>query len=185
MWYVRRAMQNVSVARRYARALLEAAGPQADQVLTQLEELVRYLHSAPAVLEALANPALTRTQRMTMTEGLIKAADGMNLMLANLLRLLTDRNRITAISALSLQFRELVDARMGRIRGTVTSATLLGDAQLIAIKAQLETLTQRKVVLDTKVDATILGGVVATVGSRTYDGSIRSQLREMGRQLTR
>ena len=90
-------MQNVSVARRYARALLDASGAQADQVLSQLEELVRYLHTAPTVLEALANPAATRAQRMAMTEGLIKAADGMNPMLANLLKLLTDRNRISAL----------------------------------------------------------------------------------------
>lgn len=176
-------MQNVSVARRYARALLDAAGPQADQVLSQLEELVRYLNSTPAVLDALTNPALTRTQRMSMADGLIKASDGMHTTLANLLRLLTDRNRVSSVAALAIQFRELVDTRMGRVRGTVTSATLLGDAQLVAIKAQLETLTQRKVVLDTKVDPTILGGIVATVGSRTYDGSLRSQLREMGRQL--
>lgn len=176
-------MQNVSVARRYARALLDASGAQADQVLSQLEELVRYLHTAPTVLEALANPAATRAQRMAMTEGLIKAADGMNPMLANLLKLLTDRNRISALPTLALQFRDMVDAGMGRVRGTVTSATLLGDAQLIAIKAQLETLTQRKVMLDAKVDPTILGGVVASVGSRTYDGSLKSQLREMGRQL--
>ncbi len=53
----------------------------------------------------------------------------------------------------------------------------------LALKAQLETLTQRKVLLDAKVDPTILGGVVASVGSRTYDGSLKSQLREMGRQL--
>jgi F-type H+-transporting ATPase subunit delta len=176
-------MQNVSVARRYARALLDASQAQADQVLSQLEELVRYLHATPAVLEALANPALTRTQRMAMTEGLIKAADGMNPMLANLLRLLTDRNRVSALPSLALQFRDLVDLKLGRVRGSVTSAALLGDAQLKAIQAQLETLTQRKVVLEAKVDKAILGGVVASVGSRTYDGSLRSQLREMGRQL--
>jgi F-type H+-transporting ATPase subunit delta len=176
-------MQNVSAARRYARALLEASGPQADQVLTQLEELVRYLHATPGVLDALANPALTFAQRTAVTEGLIKAADGMQPMLANLLRLLTDRNRFSIISALALQLREMVDARMGRIRGTVTSAVLLQDAQLVALKAQLETLTQRKVVLEAKVDPRLIGGVVATVGNRTYDGSIQSQLREMGRQL--
>ncbi|MDX2012363.1 MAG: ATP synthase F1 subunit delta [Myxococcaceae bacterium] len=176
-------MQNVSVARRYARALLEATGDGADQILSQLDELVRYLHTAPDVLAALSNPALSRSQRMAMTEGLIKAASGMAPTLANTLRLLTDRNRFASLPALALQFRELVDLRMGRVRGTVTSATMLGDAQLTAIKVQLETLTQRKVVLDTKVDASILGGVIATVGSRTYDGSLKSQLREMGRQL--
>lgn len=176
-------MQNVSVARRYARALLDASGANADQVLTQLEELVRYLNSNAQLLEALSNPTAPRTQRMAMTEGLIKAADGIQPTLANLLRLLTDRNRFSAIAMLALQFRELVDQRLGRVRGSVTSATLLGDAQLTAIKVQLETLTQRKVVLDAKVDPSILGGVVATVGSRTYDGSLKSQLREMGRQL--
>jgi F-type H+-transporting ATPase subunit delta len=176
-------MQNVSVARRYARALLDASGPSADQVLSQVDELVRYFHSAPSVLEALANPAAPRSQRMAMTEGLIKAADGLNPTLANLLRLLTDRNRFSTIAMLALQFRELVDARMGRVRGTVTSATVLKDAQLSAIKAQLEALTQRKVMLEQKVDASLLGGVVATVGSRTYDGSLKSQLRELGAQL--
>ena len=176
-------MQNVSVARRYARALLDASGANADQVLTQLEELVRYLNSNEQLLDALSNPTAPRTQRMAMTEGLIKAAEGMQPMLGNLLRLLTDRNRFSAIAMLALQFRELVDQRLGRVRGSVTSATLLGDAQLTAIKVQLETLTQRKVVLDAKVDPSILGGVVATVGSRTYDGSLKSQLREMGRQL--
>lgn len=176
-------MQNVSVARRYARALLDASGPQADQVLTQLEELVRFLNASPDVLGALSNPALTRSQRMAMTEGVIKAADGLHKTLGNTLRLLTDRNRFSSLPALALQFRELVDQSMGRVRGTVTSATLLGDAQLIAIKAQLETLTQRKVLLETKVDPSLLGGVVASVGSRTYDGSLKSQLQDMGRQL--
>lgn len=176
-------MQNVSVARRYARALLDATGPQADQVLSQLEELVRYFNSSPDVLGALSNPALTRSQRMAMTEGVIKAADGLHRTLANTLRLLTDRNRFSSLPALALQFRELVDQSMGRVRGTVTSAALLGDAQLTAIKAQLETLTQRKVVLETKVDPSLLGGVVASVGSRTYDGSLKSQLQDMGRQL--
>lgn len=176
-------MQNVSVARRYARALLDASGAQADQVLSQLEELVRYFNSSPEVLSALSNPALTRAQRTAMTEGVIKAADGLHKTLANTLRLLTDRNRFSSLPALALQFRELVDLSMGRVRGTVTSATLLGDAQLTAIKAQLETLTQRKVLLETKLDPSLLGGVVASVGSRTYDGSLKSQLQDMGRQL--
>jgi F-type H+-transporting ATPase subunit delta len=110
-------MQNVSVARRYARALLDASADQADVVLSQLDELVRYLHTAPEVLSVLSNPALSRAQRMTMTEGVIKAADGMHLTLANTLRLLTDRNRFSSLPGLALQFRELVDLRMGHPAG--------------------------------------------------------------------
>ena len=73
---------------------------------------------------------------------------------------------------------------MGRVRGSVTSAAKLGDAQVEALKKQLEAITQRSVVLDTKVDPSLLGGVVAQVGSHMYDGSLRSQLAELGRTLT-
>ena len=71
------------------------------------------------------------------------------------------------------------------MRGKVTSATKLGDEQLMAIKQSLESISQRNVVLETRVDPTILGGVVAQVGSRTFDGSLRRQLQDLGQQLVR
>ena len=89
-----------------------------------------------------------------------------------------------AMLDLARSYRELVDARMGRVRGKVASAVKMGDAQVAALKKQLEALTQRSVVLETSVDASLLGGVVATVGSHQFDGSLRSQLNELGRTLT-
>jgi F-type H+-transporting ATPase subunit delta len=176
-------MQNVSVARRYARALLDASQDKADQILSQLDELVQYLRSNSELMSALSNPALSRAQRMSMTERLVGALQGIHPMLGNTLRLLTDRNRFGSLPSVALQFRALVDQRLGRVRGLVTSAALLKEAEISAIKAQLEAMTQRAVVLETRIDPSILGGIVATVGSRTYDSSLRSQLKDMGRQL--
>jgi F-type H+-transporting ATPase subunit delta len=177
-------MQNVSVARRYARALLDASEGQADAVLSQLEQLVQFFAATPDVFAALSNPALSRAQRHTLTEKVIASIPDLHRLLANVLKLLTDRNRFQALPVVAVQFRELVDSRMGRVRGTITSAVRLDDAQRLSIGAQLETLTQRKVVLETHVDPSLLGGVVATVGNRTFDGSLRSQLQAMGRELT-
>jgi F-type H+-transporting ATPase subunit delta len=66
----------------------------------------------------------------------------------------------------------------------VTSAAKLGDTQVAALKQQLEALTHRSVVLETKVDPALIGGVVANVGSYQYDASLRSQLAELGRALS-
>lgn len=177
-------MSNVPVARRYARALLDAAGAEADQVLTQIETLNSFFEGNQELFMALASPTLTKTQRMNLTNAVITNAPGMSPMLANLLKLLTDRSRFASLSFIARQFRDMVDSRMGRVRGRVTSAAKLGDAQVAGLKKQLEALTQRSVVLETSVDPSLLGGVVATVGSHQYDASIRSQLNELSRTLS-
>lgn len=177
-------MSNVPVARRYARALLDASGADADKVLEQLESLAKYFETQPGLLETLSSPALARTQRQALVAALIANAPGILPLVANTLKLLDDRNRFGSLPFIARQLRDMVDSRMGRVRGTVTSAAKLGDAQVAAIKQQLETLTQRTVVLDAKVDPALLGGVVAQVGSHMYDGSLRSQLAELGRTLT-
>ncbi len=176
-------MSNVPVARRYARALLDAAGTQADQVLEQLEGIVHYLESQPELFSAISSPTMTRTERLGLVETIITHSTEPQSAVANLLRLLNERNRFSALPFIARQFRDLVDLRMGRIRGQVTSATKLGDEQVAAIQKQLETLTQRSIALETKVDPSLIGGVVAQVGSHQYDGSLRSQLAELGRTL--
>jgi F-type H+-transporting ATPase subunit delta len=178
-------MVNVSVARRYARALLEAcAEGESDVVLQQLETVVAFLAANEAIAGALENPAVPKSQRMAVTEALIGAAGGLKPVLANLLKLLTDRNRFAALPGLARLFREAVDAKLGRVRGQLTTAKALAPAQLEAIRTQLEAMTQKKVMLEAGVDASLLGGVVAQVGSRRYDGSLKSQLVDLGRKLS-
>jgi len=176
-------MSNVPVARRYARALLDAAGAEADQVLEQLENLSTYFESQPAIFETISSPALSRAQRLSLVDAIITNSPGIAPVVANLMKLLNDRNRFGSMPFIARQFRDMVDSRMGRVRGTVTSAAKLGDTQVAAIKKQLESITQRSVVLETKVDTALIGGVVAQVGSHLYDGSLRSQLAELGRTL--
>jgi F-type H+-transporting ATPase subunit delta len=176
-------MSNVPVARRYARALLDAAGPDADKVLEQLENITQYFDGQPELFATMSSPALAASQRLALIEAVIANAPGILPVMANVMRLLNSRNRFSSLPFIARQFRDMVDSRMGRVRGSVTSAAKLGDTQVAALKKQLEALTQRSVVLDTKVDPTLIGGVIAQVGSHMYDGSLRSQLAELGRAL--
>jgi F-type H+-transporting ATPase subunit delta len=121
---------------------------------------------------------------MGLVEAVIANAPGLSAVLANLLKLLTDRNRFQSLHFIARQFRDMVDSRMGRVRGRVTSAAKLGDPQVAALKKQLEALTQRSVVLETKVDPSLIGGVIANVGSHQYDASLRSQLADLSRTLS-
>jgi F-type H+-transporting ATPase subunit delta len=65
----------------------------------------------------------------------------------------------------------------------VTSAEALGPAALDRVRLSLEERTGKKVIVETAVDADLIGGVVARVGDLVLDGSVRSQLDDLRGKL--
>lgn len=179
-------MVNVSVARRYARALLEAgAAGDADRVSGQLEALEAAIQALPELRSFLANPTHTPAQKRAVMDVLIQTLPIDALPLPNFLRLLVDRRRETSLADIARQFRDLADERAGRIRGTVVSATPLAPDTLQALQRALQSITKGQVLLKTEVDPAVLGGVSAQVGSVLYDGTLRTGLDEIRRALKR
>jgi F-type H+-transporting ATPase subunit delta len=178
-------MVNVSIARRYARALLDVAaeGNRTDAVADQLSAFVKALEQSRELSDVFLNPAYTRAQRNQVVESLIKMMGDVEPSLANTLRLLVDRHRLTYLPDISRVYREMADARAGRVRGHVTSATKLAPETLEMLRKNLQQITQRDVILESKEDPKLLGGLSAQVGSVLFDGSVRTQLEQLRREL--
>lgn len=178
-------MANVSIARRYARALIDvgAETKKLDAFGEQLFAFAAALQSSRELNDVMVNPAYGRGERTAVSDAVMKALGGFDPQLANFLHLLVDRNRMGFLPDIARLYRDFADARSGRIRGQVTSAAPLPAESLKRIGQILETVTQRNVVLEAKVDPALLGGVSAQVGSVMYDGSLRTQLEEIRRQL--
>ena len=177
-------MSNVSIARRYAKALLDVAGTQADSVLSQLSNFVKLMDKSDELKELMTNPRYSLAQRSAVLEGLLRATSGVDAALGNLLRLLVSRNRLSHLADIARVYRDLADDRAGRLRGKVTSAVALSAEGLKKLEKSLEKLTQRNVVLETAIDPSVLGGVATQVGSVLYDGTLRAQLQDIRRTLS-
>ncbi len=179
-------MANVSIARRYARALIDVAaeGNKLDRFGEQLQTFVSALQQSRELNDVMVNPAYGRTERHAIVDAVGKLLGGLDAELANFFRLLVDRNRMLFLPDIARMFRDLADARAGRIRGKVVTAVPLPPESLQKIANSLRVVTDRAVVLEAKVDPQILGGVSAQVGSVLYDGSLRTQLEEMRRKIT-
>jgi F-type H+-transporting ATPase subunit delta len=178
-------MVNVSIARRYARALLDVASEvgSADAVAEQLTAFADVFTKNAELSDVLHNPAYSASQRLHVVEGVMKAMPSMDPTLANTLRLMVDRNRLGYLPDIARLYRDAADVKAGRVRGRVTSATPLSADALAHLQKSLAALTQRNVILETRVDPALIGGVSAQVGSTLYDGSIRTQLEQMRREL--
>jgi F-type H+-transporting ATPase subunit delta len=178
-------MATVSIARRYARALIDLGAEKnaLDRYSQQLDRLVAAMGEAPELGEVLVNPAYGKALRAQVVEAVLAGLGGFDADVQNFVRLLLERGRLTQLSDIARVYRTLADARAGRVRGKVTSAVPLSNDALQKIEGVFRAVTQKEVVMESRVDPSILGGVSAEVGPLVYDGSIRSQLEELRRTL--
>jgi len=96
---------------------------------------------------------------------------------------LIDHRRIAGLEGILHSFEIVADERLGFARADVASARDLTEAQKTALHAELERLTGKRIRIRFAVDGSLIGGVVARIGSTVYDGSVRGQLDSLGRRL--
>jgi len=77
----------------------------------------------------------------------------------------------------------VLDQRLGYARAEVASPRELNNAQRTALNATLERLTGKRIRMRFTIDESLIGGVVARIGSTVYDGSVRGQLQSLERRL--
>jgi F-type H+-transporting ATPase subunit delta len=172
------------VARRYARALL-SLGLEEGRHEQFGEELASVLHSLDQSRDAAAfllSPGFTAEQRH-LALGAVASVLKLSPTVMKFLGLLVDRQRIADLAAIDRAYRALLDDQVGRIRATVTSAAPLSSAEEQRLRDAIAAMTGRTIVLDAKTDPSIIGGVVAQVGATQLDGSLRTQLERLRRQL--
>ena len=94
----------------------------------------------------------------------------------NFLRVVARNRRLFAAEDMIRNFRSLLARHRGELVAEVTSAVALKEAQLAALKDKLKSSYGKDVRLDTKVDPSLLGGLVIKVGSRMFDSSLKTKL---------
>jgi F-type H+-transporting ATPase subunit delta len=174
---------NGPVARRYARALLGLIPPdEVDGVGEQLHALALALSVSPALRNVMFNPAFPREQKRKTLLGVAGAFNASG-MVKNLLNLLLDRSRVDQIPAIASIYRDLSDEHIGRARARVVTAQPLPKDVEGRLAEALSRMIKRNVAMQTEVDPQILGGVQAQVGSLLFDGSLKTKLETMRREL--
>ena len=173
-----------TIARRYARALFDLAVEhgKVEAWADALVSLQQAVDSSPELRDVLENPVYTREQRRAIVEKLVTALK-LEREPSSLVYLLGDRGRLEHLRPIVDTFTRFADQQLGRVRARITSAAPLDQGSAARIAERLSAATHAKVLVESDVDPSLLGGVVAQVGSLTYDGSLRTQLEELRRQL--
>ena len=175
-------MADPQAAKRYAQAafsLAEEAGPASfASWRADLDDIAQVLAES-ALAPVLADSRLPVEQRQALAA---RALDVQPLAL-NLARVLIAKKRSLEARYVATSFGEMVDAREGIAHARVTTAVELTAEQVNGISSRLGQSLNKRVIATTVVDPSIIGGVVVRVGDKLLDGSIRTRLGRLRREL--
>jgi F-type H+-transporting ATPase subunit delta len=176
-----------TLGRRYALALLNLAVEQnaLDDVRRSLREFATTFEQNRDLRAVFENPSVSFEARRAILRDIAQAS-GMHKLVLDALLFVSDRGgRFKHLPEIVDAFEAAAEARAGRVRAEVVTATELPEEYFAGLQRTLEQVTGKQVVVVRRVDPSIIGGVVTRVGDKVFDGSVQHQLNELKEELTR
>lgn len=175
-------MPSGSAGRRYAQAIFDLAREEnkLEQWSNDLTALSQ-VFSQPQARVFLENPKTARDKKLQFVQTVVgKRVSPQALKLA---QMLVQRDRFTYATSILEAYTSMWNRLRGIEVAHVTTAIPVDAAEAKQIQTRLAALTGKQITLDLKVDPDIIGGMVAQVGDTLLDGSIRTRLQNLRKQL--
>ena len=173
-------MSAEKISRRYAAALMDltdkdlALQVELDNHLTALLELFADKEIRKVIASPIVNMDLMNAVFQNVT-GQLKSPE----ILKQFLRVLVEAHRTALIPGIKEAFHSLLLELQGNAEATVISAIPLDSTEIESIRAKLEGMLDKKIILETKIDKSILGGFVIKIDNSLIDMSLRTKLDNM------
>lgn len=171
-----------AIARRYAGAMFELALKQ-NSLERTLEDVqgIASLFTRRTLAFLLREPGIAAKRK----EQALREALGTRVLPTSLhlALLIVQRGLVDLMPQIAAELQQLVFDYRNQATAEVTTATPLDAQQEALVKQALEERTGKTILLHTRVDPSILGGVIARVGDQVIDGSVQQRLQALRRQL--
>ena len=173
-----------TVARRYATALADVAIERREEreVQNELDQWAEMIDAHPQLKEVFANPTIVYDHKRKVLEDLISRTR-VRETTASFLRVLLKNQRLSQLGAIVERFGQVLDERGGMVAAHVTTARPIPEDLKNSLHETLAAATGRKVRLSFTTDESIIGGLVARIGSTIFDGSVQSELDRLANEM--
>ena len=169
-----------AIADRYSAALFALAEEKAatQAVEADLKALKTMLAESADLRRLVGSPVIARRDQGAAITALAGKA-GWQELTRNFLGLLAKNRRLFAVSDVIDAFLARLAAARGEVTAQVTTAKTLTDAQKTSLSSALKQAVGKEVALDVTVDPSLLGGLIAKVGSKMVDASLKTKLQQL------
>lgn len=177
-------MSVFKVASRYAKSLLDLVkdNGKLEQSKADIELIAEVIRSNSELKAVLSNPIVKIDKKQNILKSLFTGKVGEEVL--SFLDIMVRKGRGELVYPTALEFLREYDELKGIVHAEVVSAAPLSQTNLEALKANIAAQINAQVVLTNKVDESLIGGFVVTVGDRQIDASIAGRLDNLERHFT-
>lgn len=165
---------------RYAHALYSAATKEKklDTVEKDIRDIQGLLKTDVKLAEFMGNPTIKRNQKREILTTALTKKNYSNITV-NFFGSLADNGRLNKLNSVVGAFDKLMSAHRGEVQCVVTTAKALDQAALSELKSALQGFLKKGEILqlETKVDPTLIGGMVVNIGDKYVDMSMATKLK--------
>ena len=161
-------------------SLTEELG-ETEAVLSDVKTLETVVKGSPEYLKLLDSPALAREERLSLID---RSFSTLNKSLVNVTKLLAEKRLAHALPKVLEHFVRAYEVSRGIEHVEVISAVALTDAQKAKLKAKLEGITKKQIIISNTHDPSLLGGMKLRYMGVQLDGSIKTKLDGFAKSLS-
>lgn len=176
---------NKKTARNYARALSELSGNDLNLQESFLNEIKNINEALNQIKEArliFENPSISKEEKKKIIETLQRSV---STEIFNFLCILIDKQRFNILPEIQNELNKLVNKAKGIVVAEVSSAYEVDSNTIEKLKQKLENIFHKgeKILVESKIEPNLIGGIKVKINDLVYDGSIKGRLENLKRRL--
>ena len=171
------------IAERYAIALFDLGEKdnRLDEYDADLQKINATFSSSTDLVMFLEHPTVNIDDKKEIIDSIFK--NQVSQYILNLMKLLLERNRIFIFTAIVNNFHIILNKKRNIMLARVITAVEISDEIKNRVKSKLENKFSKRVELESRINPEIIAGMIVEIGDKVLDGSIKTKLENMKRQL--
>ena len=168
------------LAGRYATALFELAeeAKELDRTAEDLRTLRAMIEASADLTRLIRSPVIARDDQSAAMDKILEAAGAASIT-RRFIGVVAANRRLFALPDMIESFLGILSRHRGEVSAEVTSATALTERQLGDLSAALKRVLGGAISVETKIDPSLIGGLIVKVGSRMVDTSLNTKLQQL------
>jgi len=177
-------MKATRASLRYAKATLAFAeeANSSQKVYDDMQVLSSLMKENEELSSVMENPMLAAEKKKVI---LNKLLPDVSVQTQELFSLLANNKRMELLGGTCEQYIELFAAHKGEVKAIVTTAIALTPELKQQILIEAKKLSDKKAILENKIDPSIIGGYILKIGDMQHDTSVSNQLNSIKTTLTK
>ena len=178
-------MSEITVAYRYAKSLIDLAKENNTLEATKgdMEFFVQTLKASTELQAVLRNPIVSHDKKVKVLQAIFGGK--VSASTEAFFKIMVNKSRAEILYPTAREFVNQYDIKKGVVKASVVSAAPLSEANKQVIIDEVKRLGGNEVQLQTKVDASLIGGFILNVGDRQIDTSVFTSLQKLKKEFAK